>query len=256
MTETSLEEKEIPPPTTVINDDVPSDKKAKKPKQPSVSLFQLFRFATPMERFMILIAIICSAGSGAMQPISIIIYGSYISKLTSSLNDLNNLLEVTLPVIKIMAYMGTAVVVAAYVSNCFWIVTGANQIRRIRSLYVHAVLRQDMSWYDKADEGSLTTRLANDTQLIQDGISDKFGQFVMLLAQFLSGFIVAFIKGKNTLYVFATCANSSCLNRLEISCYYACCHPLSYRCRCIDGYFYYKIYLGFTKCICICWLCS
>ncbi|KAL9555441.1 hypothetical protein MBANPS3_002351 [Mucor bainieri] len=167
----------------------------KKPKEPSVSIWQLFRFATPIERLMILIAIICSAGSGAMQPISIIIYGSYISNVTSSLTDYSQLLESTLPVIHTMAYMGTAVLVASYISNCFWIVTGENQARRIRGLYVHSVLRQDMSWFDMAEEGSLTTRLANDTQLIQEGISEKFGQFVMLLSQFIAGFVVAFIKG-------------------------------------------------------------
>ncbi|KAK4518231.1 uncharacterized protein ATC70_001583 [Mucor velutinosus] len=175
--------------------DVTNTTVKKRPKDPSVSIWQLFRFATPLERLMILIAIICSAGSGAMQPISIIIYGSYISNVTSSLTDYSQLLESTLPVIHTMAYMGTAVLVASYISNCFWIVTGENQARRIRGLYVHSVLRQDMSWFDMAAEGSLTTRLANDTQLIQEGISEKFGQFVMLLSQFIAGFVVAFIKG-------------------------------------------------------------
>lgn len=36
-------------------------------------------------------------------------------------------------------------------------------------LYLHNVLRQDMGWFDKAEQGSLTTRLAADTQTIQDG---------------------------------------------------------------------------------------
>lgn len=34
---------------------------------------------------------------------------------------------------------------------------------------MHSILRQDMGWFDQADEGSLTTRLATDVQLIQDG---------------------------------------------------------------------------------------
>ncbi|KAI7903328.1 P-loop containing nucleoside triphosphate hydrolase protein [Cokeromyces recurvatus] len=170
-------------------------KKKKKEKEPSVPIHKLFRFATPLERLMIVIAIIFSAGSGALQPISIIIFGSFINNLSGSLDDTSQLLPKTLPVIHIMAYMGTAVAIAAYISNCFWILTGENQTRRIRTMYVHSVLRQDMGWFDKSAEGSLTTRLATDTQIIQDGISEKFGRFVMLLAQFLAGFIVAFIKG-------------------------------------------------------------
>ncbi|KAI8372233.1 P-loop containing nucleoside triphosphate hydrolase protein [Choanephora cucurbitarum] len=169
------------------------DQKSKKKE--SVPMFKLFRFSTPFEKLLIFFAFICSAAGGALNPVSIIIYGSYISNLTGSLNDTDSLLFSTLPVIKTMTYIGTGVLVASYISNCLWIVTGERQARRIRAMYVHAVLRQDMSWYDVATEGSLNTRLATDTQLIQDGISEKFGQLVMLTAQFIAGFIVAFVNG-------------------------------------------------------------
>lgn len=174
------------------NKDVPKDKKK---KGPAVSVIKLFRFATPKERFLIFLAVIFSMGSGALQPVSILIYGTFINNLTGSLNDPTNLLEATLPVIHIMAYMGTASLIAAYLSNCLWVMTGESQTRRIRSLYLHSVLKQDMGWFDKAADGSLNTRLASDTQLIQDGISEKMGLMVQLVAQFIGGFIVAFVKG-------------------------------------------------------------
>jgi ATP-binding cassette subfamily B (MDR/TAP) protein 1 len=62
-------------------------------------------------------------------------------------------------------------------------------------MYVHSILRQDMGWFDKAEEGSLTTRLAADTNLIQDGISEKFGILIQCFAQFTAGFVIAFVKG-------------------------------------------------------------
>lgn len=173
-------------------------KKAKKPKQPMVSMLKLFRFATVAERIMIITAIIFSAGAGALQPVSILIYGQFINNITGSLSDISNLLDSTLPVIHIMVIMATVALVAAYISNCLWVLTGESQTRRIRSLYLHSVLRQDMSWFDAAADGSLNTRLASDTQLIQDGISEKFGQFVTLFAQFVAGFVVAFVKGTKT----------------------------------------------------------
>jgi ATP-binding cassette subfamily B (MDR/TAP) protein 1 len=52
-----------------------------------------------------------------------------------------------------------------------------------------------MGWFDKAEDGSLNTRLQSDSQLIQDGISEKFGLFIAAIAQFLSGFIISFVKG-------------------------------------------------------------
>ncbi|CEI98787.1 hypothetical protein RMCBS344292_12887 [Rhizopus microsporus] len=168
---------------------------SKKEKQPSVSIIQLFRFSTFGERILILLATILSIAVGVIQPCSILIYGKFLGTLTGSLSNIDSLLDITAPVIHIMAYLGTAVLVSAYASNCLWILTGERQTRRIRIMYLHAVLRQDMSWFDKAGEGSLNTRLATDTQLIQDGISEKFGLIVTLFAQFIAGVVVAFVQG-------------------------------------------------------------
>jgi ATP-binding cassette subfamily B (MDR/TAP) protein 1 len=178
-----------------VNENKKKKSKEKKAKKQSVSIFKLFQFATTKERFMVIFAIIFSAGSGALQPLSILIYGQFINTLTSSLSETSTLLDKTLPVIHIMVIMATVALTTGYISNCLWVLTGESQTRRIRSLFLHSVLGQDMSWFDAAEDGSLNTRLASDTQLIQDGISEKFGQFVSLFAQFAAGFLVAFLKG-------------------------------------------------------------
>lgn len=172
------------------------EKKGKKPKPPMVSMRRLFRFATKKEKVLIITAIICSACAGALQPIAILIYGNFINNLTASLSDPSKLLGNVLPVIHIMLILGSVAMIAAYISNCLWVLTGESQTRRIRSLYLNSVLKQDMSWFDAAEDGSLNTRLASDTQIVQDGISEKFGQFVTLIAQFTAGFVVALIRGK------------------------------------------------------------
>lgn len=50
-------------------------KKKKKKKEPSVPIYKLFRFATPLEMIGILFSMILSVGVGAMQPVVIIIFG-------------------------------------------------------------------------------------------------------------------------------------------------------------------------------------
>ena len=44
--------------------------------------------------------------------------------------------------------------------------------------------------------GDITTRVANDTNLYQEGISDKIGLIIQNFATLLGGFIIAFIKSK------------------------------------------------------------
>ena len=49
--------------------------------------------------------------------------------------------------------------------------------------------------FDQAEEGSLTTRLATDTQMIQDGISEKLGLLVQMVASLITGIVIAMAKG-------------------------------------------------------------
>ena len=117
------------------NDNNESDqdgkKKKKKEKKKAVSIFKLFRYSTPMDRLMIIIAMIGSAYTGAILPVSILIFGRLIRSVGQSVVDSSDLLDQTHPTILIMVYLGTSVLVAAYFASCFWIITGERQTRKV-----------------------------------------------------------------------------------------------------------------------------
>ncbi|KAK4520205.1 uncharacterized protein ATC70_008336 [Mucor velutinosus] len=186
----------------------PHQTNAASPKattKPKVSFIQLFRFASRPELSILLVAAILSAISGGLPPLAILIYGSYISKIVRAQGN-EAVLASIMPTIQLMLVMGTAAIVTTYVSTCLWIRMGERQVRRIRALYLHSILKQDMTWFDTAKDDSLLTRLASDTQLIQDGISEKLGLCISFCCQFLAGFAVGFYKGyKMALTMFAVC---------------------------------------------------
>lgn len=171
--------------------------KPKTPKAQKIGVFTLFRYSNNRDKLLIVVASFFSMGVGALQPINTIILGTFLRNFSSLLTQGPgaDILTPVIPVILIFVYLGIANLFGGYICQCFWILSGEFQTRRIRKKYVHAILRQDMTWFDKADEGSLTTRLAADTNLIQDGISEKFGQLIQSLSQFICGFVVAFVKG-------------------------------------------------------------
>ncbi|KAL0097436.1 P-loop containing nucleoside triphosphate hydrolase protein [Phycomyces blakesleeanus] len=144
---------------------------------------------------MISIAFICSIMLGAVQPLSIAVLGAFLKKLQVAAENNENILDATVGQILIFAYLGAFITFAAYTANTLWVISGENQARRIRQLYVHAIIRQDMAWFDKAGEGSLNTRLTVDTQMIQEGISEKFGLYVTSIAQCFVGFCASFAIG-------------------------------------------------------------
>lgn len=115
-------------------------KKKKKEKKKAVSIFKLFRFSTPMDRLMIIIAMIGSAYTGAILPVSILIFGRLIRSVGQSVVDSSDLLDQTHPTILIMVYLGTSVLVAAYFASCFWIITGERQTRKVSDLWIPKIL--------------------------------------------------------------------------------------------------------------------
>ncbi|KAI8339773.1 p-glycoprotein [Choanephora cucurbitarum] len=164
-------------------------------KSDAIPIWRLFQFATPFEYCLIFVATLCSITSGIIQPISILFFGNVLRSFNEAALNHEDLMGKASPIITTYLLMGLVVLLASYLSSCLWILTGENQTRRIRQKYVHSVLRQDMGWFDKAEEGSLTTRLAADVQLIQEGISERFGQCIMCFAQFVAGCAVSFSKG-------------------------------------------------------------
>ncbi|XP_037597270.1 phosphatidylcholine translocator ABCB4 isoform X4 [Cebus imitator] len=100
--------------------------------------------------------------------------------------------------------LGAGVLVAAYIQVSFWTLAAGRQIRKIRQKFFHAILRQEIGWFDINDTTELNTRLTDDISKISEGIGDKVGMFFQAVATFFAGFIVGFIRGwKLTLVIMA-----------------------------------------------------
>lgn len=53
-------------------------------------------------------------------------------------------------------------------------ITGERQAVRIRNLYLRAILRQDIGYFDKeTNTGELVERMSTDTIVIQDAMGEK-----------------------------------------------------------------------------------
>jgi ATP-binding cassette subfamily B (MDR/TAP) protein 1 len=52
-----------------------------------------------------------------------------------------------------------------YIYMCIWVFTSEATSKRIRQLYLKAILRQDIAFFDKVGAGEVTTRIQTDTRL-------------------------------------------------------------------------------------------
>lgn len=164
----------------------------------------LFRYATPLERFLNLIGIICGAASGTAQPLMTILFGNLANKFLASSNPsltdqqkIDYFLAAAHMVNDDAIYLviiGIASFVVIYVYMAIFVYTGEVITQRIRKEYLRAILRQDIAYFDSLGAGEITTRIQSDIQLIQDGISDKLPLNVAFISTFITGFIIAYVR--------------------------------------------------------------
>ena len=101
--------------------------------------------------------------------------------------------------------MGIGEFFTVYYSTVAFIYTGEHVSAKIREQYLAAILRQNIAFFDKLGAGEVTTRITADTNLIQDGMSEKIALTLTSITTFITAFIIGFIKSwKLTLILTST----------------------------------------------------
>ncbi|KAK7157430.1 hypothetical protein R3I93_008803 [Phoxinus phoxinus] len=205
------------------------EKKPKTKKEPvkTVGFFQLFRYATCLEVLLMVIGLLCASAHGVALPLMCVVFGQMTDSFVMSGQQLNmtgnstgNVIYSNLTCLagspeigiedKMTRYayyfvaIGAAVLLLGTFQVMLFLLTAAKQTKRIREKYFHAILHQQMSWFDTHPIGELNIRLTDDINTINDGLGDKICVFVQFFCTFLTGFIIGFIYGwKLTLVILA-----------------------------------------------------
>ncbi|KAJ5913074.1 Leptomycin B resistance protein [Penicillium tannophilum] len=162
-----------------------------------VGIKTLYRYATTTDLIIIAISALCAIAAGAAQPLMTVIFGNLAGQISSfsaggsALEDFRSQLSHN---VLYFVYLAIAKFFTTYISTVGFIYTGEKISARIREEYLAACLRQNIGFYDKLGAGEITTRITADTNLIQDGISEKVSQSLAAIATFVTAFIIAFVK--------------------------------------------------------------
>uniref|UniRef100_A0A8B9EG53 ATP binding cassette subfamily B member 1 n=1 Tax=Anser cygnoides TaxID=8845 RepID=A0A8B9EG53_ANSCY len=154
-----------------------------------LSCLAAFRYSDWWDKFLMVLGTTMAILHGAGLPVMMIVFGDMTDSFITSEN---------------MTYPGACVLFAAYIQVSFWTLAAGRQIKRIRHEFFHAVMRQEIGWFDVNDVGELNSRIVDDISKINEGIGEKIGMFFQAVATFFAGFIVGFTKGwKLTLVILA-----------------------------------------------------
>ncbi|KAJ8065286.1 hypothetical protein OCU04_005984 [Sclerotinia nivalis] len=170
----------------------------------------LYRFSTTNDIIIMVISAICSIAAGAALPLMTVIFGQLAGTFadyfagSSSKEHFDHTIN---HMVLYFIYLGIAEFVTIYISTVGFIYVGEHISGKIRAQYLAACLRMNIGFYDKLGSGEITTRITADTNLVQDGISEKVGLTLNALATFFTAFVIGFIKSwKLTLILTSTVA--------------------------------------------------
>nr|XP_060638307.1 ATP-dependent translocase ABCB1 [Anolis sagrei ordinatus] len=189
-----------------------SKKKKKKEKPKMVSPLTVFRYADWADRALMLMGTLLAAVHGSALPLMMIVFGDMTDSFVTSgsLPTVNLTDEMESLLKKEMGDMlqknmtryayyysgiGAGVLVAAYIEIACWTLAAGRQVRRIRLRFFHAVLRQEIGWFDVNDVGELNTRLIDDVSKINEGIGDKIAMLIQGISSFIAAVVIGFVKG-------------------------------------------------------------
>ncbi|GCC29141.1 hypothetical protein chiPu_0007578 [Chiloscyllium punctatum] len=199
-------------------------KKKEKELRKAVGFFELFRFADRLDILLLTVGLICAILHGVALPLMIIVFGEMTDSFvrsgivpnisTAAFNNSSTDACFEIPGLDLEADMtrfalyfmglGFAVLIFGSFHVSMFLIAGIRQTGRIRRKFFHAILHQEMAWFDSVQIGELNTRLTDDINTVKDGLGDKFSIFTQLFSTFVAGFTIGFVYGwKLTLVILA-----------------------------------------------------
>ncbi|ORY70091.1 P-loop containing nucleoside triphosphate hydrolase protein [Pseudomassariella vexata] len=158
----------------------------------------LYRYASTNDLLIIAVSSLCAIAGGAALPLMTVIFGNlqgtFQSYFAGAGMTYDEFVSEMTHLVLYFVYLAIGEFVTIYVATVGFIYTGEHVSAKIREHYLESCMRQNIGFFDKLGAGEVTTRITADTNLIQDGISEKVGLTMTAVATFVSAFVIGFVQ--------------------------------------------------------------
>ncbi|CAP68810.1 uncharacterized protein PODANS_7_7770 [Podospora anserina S mat+] len=175
-----------------------------------VGVATLYRYSSRNDMIILVVSAICAIASGAALPLMTVVFGNLQGTFQDYFTPGSNLSydEFTSELGSLclyFVYLAIGEFVTSYVATVGFIYCGEHISAKIREHYLESCMKQNIGFFDKLGAGEVTTRITADTNLIQEGISEKVGLTLQAVATFVAAFVIGFVSyWKLTLILMST----------------------------------------------------
>lgn len=145
---------------------------------------------------LVLVGSITAIAGGMAYPFLGILFGKLIDDMNSSAcreGDPDQIKNAVRTKVLLIVCIAAVHFVLIYIYMGCWSLFGERLVRRLRTRYLSALLRQEASYFDSLPSGEVSSRLDADLQKIQGGTSEKVGIFITSVSYFVGAYTVAFM---------------------------------------------------------------
>ncbi|CAJ2507030.1 Uu.00g082160.m01.CDS01 [Anthostomella pinea] len=159
-------------------------------------LAAIYRYSSTNDILIMVVSALCAIAGGAALPLMTVIFGNlqgtfqkYFQHEVSYDAFTNSMSSLVLNFV----YLAIGEFVTIYICTVGFIYTGEHISAKIREHYLESCMRQNIGFFDKVGAGEVTTRITADTNLIQEGISEKVALTLTAVSAFVSAFVIGFV---------------------------------------------------------------
>ncbi|CAN6268278.1 unnamed protein product [Urochloa humidicola] len=164
------------------------------------SFMELVRYADARDRCLMALGALGSFGDGMMQPLSMLVLGDIVNSYGGAGTPGSSVSSGAVDKFALrLLYVAVAVGACAFLEGLCWTLTAERQASRMRRLYLEAVLRQPVEFFDAAAPSSQATTfrvistIADDADTIQDFLAEKLPNVLANMTLFFGALVVAFV---------------------------------------------------------------
>lgn len=159
----------------------------------------LYRYASRNDVIIIAISAVCAIASGAALPLMTVIFGNLQRTFQNYFYSgghmsYDSFVDELSSYVLYFVYLAIGEFIVTYICTVGFIYTGEHISAKIREHYLESCMRQNIGFFDKLGAGEVTTRITADTNLIQEGISEKVSLTLAAIATFVTAFVIGFIN--------------------------------------------------------------
>lgn len=118
----------------------------------SVGFFRLFRFADPLDKFLMVIGSVGAAIEGAAMPVFTVLWGNMTDAFGGNSSNPDAAVNQSREIMWNFLEIGLGVFLASWIMFGCWMMAGERQAIRCRKKYLGALLKQEIGWFDRVNQ--------------------------------------------------------------------------------------------------------